>query len=636
MRKPILFIIIVFMAASTGFAGWSRGGLFGADVRALVADPRNPDTLFLGTSQGEVYISSDGGRFWSNPRDGVPFPGYVVDNLVVDRYGRVWAACWGLWGGGVIAVSADGGKTWSRRDAGLEEFSVRAMAVDSRNPEVLFVGGLTGVYRSRDSGQTWTQISDRENVESLAVDPRDDNRLYVGTWRQAWRTDDGGATWVKIDQGMVLDTDVFTINIDPANPDSVWLSTCGWVYSSANRGNQWTRYKNGFNNRRIQSVAIDPTDSHSIYAGSVAGLYRTSDSGQGWELISGEDFVVNAVVLHKGRPNRIVVATEGDGIYVSQDKGKTFQRSSHGLRNVRIASLAVDPDVSGRIFAAVLFGGRASGIYQSANSGQTWDRLNETKLPEVLCIAVRHDAEPKFLVGTEQGVFWSDDGKVWTHSEPQMVPVRVDKILQFNQVRLFAASSEGVLTSKDAGKSWYRLGDAKGRTADIALGTIDGKRALYALTETGMLVFDGAGWSSISGGPEKGRTLAVSTEGNRELVVVAGVQGVQSGHVDAQRHWHSVSSPKLAFASVLESGDALGRGVYLTSRDATDLFRASGDSWKTVPLPGHSLEIAAIAEDPFHSGRFYLGTGGQGVFIYAGSSTGLEPTYSAGSGGETK
>ena len=191
---------------------------------------------------------------------------------------------------------------------------------------------------------------------------------------------------MKIDQGMVLDTDVFTINIDPANPDSVWLSTCGWVYSSANRGDQWTRFKNGFNNRRIQSVAIDPADSHSVYAGSVAGLYRTSDSGQGWELISGEDFVVNAVVLHKGRPDRIVVATEGDGIYISENRGKTFQRSSYGLRNVRIASLAVDPAVRGRIYASVLFGGSASGIYQSSNSGKTWEKLNETKLPEVLSI----------------------------------------------------------------------------------------------------------------------------------------------------------------------------------------------------------------------------------------------------------
>jgi len=49
----------------------------------------------------------------------------------MDREGRLWAACWGLWGGGVIAVSTDGGVTWTRRDTGLEDFSVRAIAVDA-------------------------------------------------------------------------------------------------------------------------------------------------------------------------------------------------------------------------------------------------------------------------------------------------------------------------------------------------------------------------------------------------------------------------------------------------------------------------------------------------------------------------
>ena len=111
---------------------------------------------------------------------------------------------------------------------------------------------------------------------------------------------------------------------------------------------------------------------------------------------------------------------------------------------------------------------------------------------------------------------------------------------------------------------------------------------------------------------------------------------MQAGRVDGDLQWHSVPSPKLAFASVLESGDTLGRGVYLTSRETTDLFKASGDTWTSVPLPGLSLDIASIVEDPFQSGRFYVGTGGQGIFIYGGSGGGESPVYSAGSGGGTK
>ena len=127
MRKSL--ILLVILLALPVAAQWRRANLFGADIRALIVDPASPDTVYVGTSGGEVYVSSDGAHTWRNPRGSVPFPGYVVDNLVIDRTGRLWAACWGVWGGGAIAVSPDGGATWERRDGGLEDESIRAIAV---------------------------------------------------------------------------------------------------------------------------------------------------------------------------------------------------------------------------------------------------------------------------------------------------------------------------------------------------------------------------------------------------------------------------------------------------------------------------------------------------------------------------
>src|SRR5438874_2007256 len=169
MRKALVFLTMLVFALPA-FGQWRRAALYGADVRALVIDPSHPDTLFLGTSGGEVYVSNNGARSWQNPRNSVPFPGYVVDSLVIDRDGRLWAACWGLWGGGVIAVSDDAGKTWIRRDKGLEDFSVRAIAVDPHDADFVIVGGLTGVYRTTDAGDTWQRMYDQEHVEWSADD----------------------------------------------------------------------------------------------------------------------------------------------------------------------------------------------------------------------------------------------------------------------------------------------------------------------------------------------------------------------------------------------------------------------------------------------------------------------------------
>jgi len=621
MRKVLILLTILVMAIPAG-AQWRRAALHGADVRALLADPVNPETLYLGTSGGEVYVSRDGAKSWTSPRNGIPFPNYVVDNLVIDREGRLWAACWGLWGGGVIAVSTDGGKTWQRRDQGLEDFSVRAIAIDASDAKYLVAGGLTGVYRSADDGVTWEKISDQINVESLAIDPRTRDRIYVGTWRQGWRTDDGGKTWKHIAEGMVLDTDMFSITIDPQRPDNLWVATCGWVYNSENTGDKWTRYRDGFNNRRIHDVDIDPCDPDVVYAGSVAGLYRSEDRGKTWYVMSDEGLVINSVVLHPQRPERIILGIEGDGVYVSHDRGKTFERSSAGLHNVRIATLAPDPMEKDRVYGAVMFGGLASGIYRSDDAGATWAKVSRTPLPEVLSIAIANeaDAEMKFLAGTEKGFFWSHDGAEWTQAEPSSFPIRVSKIVRFNRLRSFAATAEGVFTTRDGGKHWYRLGGAKNRAVDIAMGTIDGHRALYALTAVGVEVFDGEKWVSITDAPSKGRTLAIRTIEEKERVFIAGAQGVKAGTIDAFHVWHASPAPDALYAAVHGGSRSNGQMLFLTSREQREILigEPSDPQWTELTLPLRNTEVTSVVPDPFTRDRYYVGTLGDGVFVYEG------------------
>lgn len=623
MRKLLIFIAISLLTTSLE-AQWRRAGLFGADVRALIVDPASPDTFYLGTSGGEIYVSRDGAKSWTNPRYGTPFPNYIVDNLLLDRDGRLWAACWGLWGGGVIAVSEDGGKSWERRDAGLEDFSVRAIAVDPNDANFVVVGGLTGVHRSTDAGKTWQKISDQINVESLAIDPRSRDRIYVGTWRQGWRTDDGGKNWKHIAEGMVLDTDMFSITIDEKNPDNMWVATCGWVYNSLNRGDKWTRYKDGFNNRRIHDVEIDPASESTVYAGSVAGLYRSEDAGKTWSVISDEGLVINSIVLHPKRKDRIVLGIEGDGVYVSHDRGKTYERASTGLQNLRITTVAPDPFERNLVYAAVVFGGAASGIYRSKDAGKTWEKASKTALPQVLnlTVAAEADAEVKFIAGTEKGFFWSNDAEEWTQAAPSDFPIRVDKVIRFNRLRSFAATAEGVFTTKDGGMNWYRLAGAKNRAVDIALGTLSGNRALYALTAVGVEVFDGEKWSTITDAPAKGRTIAVRTAGGAELLFVAGAQGVKAGIVDAMRRWQPAEAPDTQYAVVHGGSRAGGQMLFLTSRQQREILigEPTEPEWSELTLPSRNTDVTSVVPDPFLRDRYYVGTLGEGIFVYEGKA----------------
>ena len=619
MRK-VLVLLALLVSAAPAFGQWRRANLYGADVRALIVDPASPDTLYLGTSGGEVYVSTDGAKSWVNPRGGVPFPGYIVDNLVIDRSGRLWAACWGLWGGGVIAVSDDGGRSWSRRDKGLDDFSVRAIAVDSHDSDFVIAGGLTGVYRSTDSGDTWEKISTQENVESLAIDPRDHDRIYVGTWRQGIRTDDGGKTWALVNNGMVLDTDMFGITINPENPDDIWIATCGWVYNSPNRGDNWTRFRDGFDNRRIHEVEIDPCDHDTLYAGSVAGLYRSSDRGKSWYVVSDQGLVVNNIALHPQRPSRIVLGVEGDGIYVSEDNAKTFRRSCEGLRNLTVTSVATDQQTSNHVYASVIFGGSSSGVYESNDAGGTWKKISDPNLPTVLSLTVTDDPQAKLVAGTEKGFFWSSNGATWTQAPPGNSPIRVDKVLRLNRTRFFAATSEGVFTSRDGARSWYRLADSGGRTVDLALGSIAEKPALFALTTNGLLAFDGEKWLPIQDAPAKGRTLAIRRVNHTQYVFIAGMQGVKAGRIGIDRNWYEAEAPDAQRAAVY--GGSREDLIFLTARQQSAvLVSAPKESeWNAYPLPSRTAELTSIALDPFDPNRLYAGTLGEGIFIYEGAA----------------
>ena len=66
MRKFLILLTLFVLTTSPLSAQWRRAGLFGADVRALIADPSDPDLLFLGTSSGQVYMSTDGAKTWTN------------------------------------------------------------------------------------------------------------------------------------------------------------------------------------------------------------------------------------------------------------------------------------------------------------------------------------------------------------------------------------------------------------------------------------------------------------------------------------------------------------------------------------------------------------------------------------------
>jgi len=203
---------------------WRPTGPPGGDVRGMVVDPSNPDRFYFGTLDGQLYTSADAGKRWELLYN-FGKPRLFVDNIIVDpRNSRViYVGAHKHNEPGGFFKSTDGGHTW-REHPQLRNEALHSLAQSETDPDVLIAGTFNGIFRSDDAGQTWKALPTRgveglEHVESLAIDPRSANIIYAGTFHLPYKTTDGGQTWRSISNGIIDDSDIFAIDIDPHDPN---------------------------------------------------------------------------------------------------------------------------------------------------------------------------------------------------------------------------------------------------------------------------------------------------------------------------------------------------------------------------------------------------------------------------------
>ena len=160
-------------------------------VQSLAIDPLHPNIVFAGTRRGEIFRSTDGAGSWHQMAKAPALPRshqYEVVAIVLDP--RHPANVYALRQKGGISKSTDGGKTWTRANTGLTDTHVKALAVDPRDPRILYAstgGSLSTaparVFRSTDGARTWHLFSaglPAVGVTAFAIDPSS-RRVFAAT-----------------------------------------------------------------------------------------------------------------------------------------------------------------------------------------------------------------------------------------------------------------------------------------------------------------------------------------------------------------------------------------------------------------------------------------------------------------------
>ncbi len=408
---------------------WSVVGPDGGDARSFAAAPTQPPHLYLGTTNSWLYESTDNGASWHRLAKIDPDDGFVLDSIVVDSAhpSTLYVGAWRDSNNGGLWISRDAGHTFAA-SAQFKGKPVHALVQAPSDPDVLFAGTLEGVFRTADAGAHWTEISppgSREihEIESLAIDPHSAQIVYAGTWHLPWKTTDGGKTWHSIKQGIITDSDVFSIILDPVHSKTVYLSACSGIYKSENAGLLFRKIQGiPSEARRTRSLMQDPENRDVVFAGTTEGLYKTVNAGHNFDRMTEADVVVNDVFVDPADSNHVLLATDRSGVLLSHDAGVTFAPSNQGISERKVAALLVDRDDPHRLYAGVVNDKAYGGVFRSDDSGAHWRQLGlGLDGRDVFSLAQTKDGA--IVAGTGHGVFLLGDSPASNSPNDGVPPV---------------------------------------------------------------------------------------------------------------------------------------------------------------------------------------------------------------------
>jgi len=416
-------------------ASWRITGPTGGDVRALVVDPSDPDRFYFGTLDGQLYTSTDAGHNWRLLTN-FNRPHLFVDHIVVDpRNSKVlYVATHRHKDAGGFFKSTDGGLTW-RESPELRNEAVHSLTQSEKNPDVLIVGTFNGIFRSNDSGETWTPLPTTTtpglvHVESLAIDPRDANIIYAGTWYLPFKSTDGGRTWRSIKQGIIDDSDIFAINIDPRNPNHLIASACSGIYDTRDSGESWHKVQGiPSQSRRTRAIVQHPSIPGLVFAGTTEGFWRSAKGGDNnsWMVTTSRQIEINSIAVHPRNPNTIYIGTNNFGVMVSTDGGKNFVPSNNGYSGRFVNSIVPDRENGSRIYATTINTATGGGFFfVSSDGGATWSPSMRNMPPRLIGYSILQDESDANVIylGTNLGMYRSADrGSSWAPMAARKAPV---------------------------------------------------------------------------------------------------------------------------------------------------------------------------------------------------------------------
>ena len=521
----------------------------------------------------------------------------------LDAAGSVYVA-------GTVYPNQGGGVTHSFGPPGNSEAMVFKLSTDgSKKIYETTLGGSVEASGTaiavNNAGEAWVAGS-TSSVDFPLMHPLQNT---TGA-RPLWKSADSGATWTPLD-GLPFALPQALV-VDATTPTTVYAATKDLgIFKSLDGGVTWTGANSGISGTNIQALAIDPVHPQTLYAAttppdtrSPSLVYKTVDGARTWTMIDSSPTRPSQLAVDAQNPN--IVWEISGSLRRSTDGGATWNPVTFPAG---VANMALDPRVSGHLFASSTFifcSFNCSGntpstpyLYLSNDGGANWNRVNSVP-PLSPGLTVDASTNPSTLY---DGLSFRsvDGGASWT---PIVPPAGAESLPATYAVdpagTVYAEYSNGLFVSRDHAQTWtvagnfyarsivpagatgtlYSMVSQSGATGFVARLSADGSSIVYStylrghatnmsspIVSAEPAVFTTQNWISAIALDAAGNATVAGGTHAVDLPLVAPAQAANAGLADAFAATIAADGSKLTYSTYFGgSRDDGALGVALDSQ----------------------------------------------------------------------
>ncbi len=382
-------------------------------------------------------------------------------------------------------LSFDQFKNLKPRNIGPAGMSGRITTIDAvvSNPNIFYVGAASGgVWKTENSGQSWTPIFDEQpiqNIGAIAIQQSNPSVVWVGTGEGnprnslnlgggIYKSLDAGKTWKKM--GLDKTICIHRVVIDPVNPNTVYAAAIGnpyaehperGVFKTTDGGETWSKILYANDTTGCADLIMDPSNPNKLIAamwqfrrtpwnlksgGKGSGLFITVDGGKNWKQLNKDDGMPEGelgrigVAFSRSMPSRVYAKVEAtkNALYKSDDGGFKWTLVNSNASEVTdrpfyYQEIYVDPKNENRIYDV------HSTITFSEDGGKSFSTMIPYSgiHPDHHAWWIHPEDANLIIEGNDGGIGISRDrGKTWVFDEKipvgQFYHVNVDNEIPYN------------------------------------------------------------------------------------------------------------------------------------------------------------------------------------------------------------